>query len=220
MTENLARVAAGIPTGGQFASHDRPDAAATLDVVTRDASLTTPLTSVQMKSLSSPAGYFLNKRDAFILDPPYQRGSVWDDTRRRNLIRSMLMGLPVGSIVVNHRGYNVGPAFMAVVDGKQRIEALRAVADGLLPIPAVWVDARFRGQTQMVDIDGQTIEAVIVDSGTHPFMAIIEDFPLPTLRAEVKTKAEKAAIFMLVNFGGVEQTEADRARAEKVSATK
>ena len=34
------------------------------------------------------------------LNAPYQRGSVWTLDMRRNLIKSLLMGLPVGSIIV------------------------------------------------------------------------------------------------------------------------
>lgn len=120
--------------------------------------------------MSWPASFYIDVRDKLDLNPPYQRGSVWDDARRRNLMRSLLMGLPIGSVVLNRRDHAPAPAgftaaapYIAVVDGKQRIETLRAVTDGLLPIPAVWVDERFQGRTQTVDIDGEAISCVVVD---------------------------------------------------------
>lgn len=55
-------------------------------------------------------------------------------------MRSLLTGLPNSSVMHNRRGHCAATTgYVAVVDGKQRIETLRAVADGLLPIPAVWV---------------------------------------------------------------------------------
>lgn len=106
---------------------------------------------------------------------------------------------------------------IAVVDGKQRIETLRAVADGLLPSPAVWVDERFQGRTQTVDIDGEAISCVIVDRYDHPFLRVLGDFQLPAVEAKVKTIAEEAELFELINFGGVAQTDADRKRAAEIA---
>ncbi len=62
----------------------------------------------------------------FDMDQPYQRGVVWGVKRRRNLIKSLLMGIPVPAIVINNRfgakfshpGYDRQRNWMyAVVDG-------------------------------------------------------------------------------------------------------
>ena len=143
---------------------------------------------------------------------PHECGAQLD------LMRSLLMGLPIGSVVLNRRDHtNTPTGYVAVVDGKQRIETLRAVADGLLPIPAVWVDERFQGRTQVVDIDGEAISCVVVDRDDHPFLRVLGDFQLPAVEAKVKTIAEEAELFELINFGGVAQTDADRKRAAEIA---
>lgn len=184
------------------------------------ADLRSPLPRLSMRAMSWPASFYIDVRDKLDLNPPYQRGSVWDDARRRNLVRSLLMGLPIGSVVLNRRDHtNTATGYVAVVDGKQRIETLRAVADGLLPIPAVWVDERFQGRTQTVDIDGESISCVVVDRDDHPFLRVLGDFQLPAVEAKVKTIAEEAELFELINFGGVAQTDADRARAAEIAGS-
>lgn len=107
-----------------------------------NADLHAPLPRLSMRAMSWPASFYFEVRDKLDLNPPYQRGSVWDDARRRNLMRSLLMGLPIGSVVLNRRDHAPAPAgstaaahYIAVVDGKQRIETLRAVADGLAAWP-------------------------------------------------------------------------------------
>jgi hypothetical protein len=55
------------------------------------------------------------------LNPPYQRDHVWGEERRRNLIRSLTMGLPIGAIFINSRDI-MEPE--VVLDGKQRIETV------------------------------------------------------------------------------------------------
>lgn len=76
--------------------------------------------------------------DDIDLSPAYQRGSVWTDAQRLALVRSLLEGVPIGIIFLNRREITEP---YRVVDGKQRIEALRDFLDGSLRIPADWFDA-------------------------------------------------------------------------------
>jgi len=43
-----------------------------------------------------------------LLDPPYQRGDVWGYKRQANLIRSILLGVPIPSIIINDRWQGEG----------------------------------------------------------------------------------------------------------------
>lgn len=76
---------------------------------------------------------YWSERDSaqeLLLDPPYQRGDVWGVERRRNLIRSILLGLPIGALIFNDRfsaewkGPKAESLKMAVIDGRQRITTL------------------------------------------------------------------------------------------------
>lgn len=135
------------------------------------------------------------------VNPPYQRGDVWNEERQRSLIKSIIMGLPVGSIFINHRGLMEPDV---VVDGKQRLEAIRAFLAGDLKVPKSWFGGEFFetdvpddvGFTDMGDV-GQRLwknSAVINVSETKLQENPIED--------ETET-------FNLINFAGVEQGQSD-----------
>lgn len=185
------------------------------------------LPDYSLRQRNRPADYLLHRREKLDLEAPYQRASVWDVARRQNLIRSLLMGLPVGAVIMNKRytdrnlvsiqsGSHPGAAY-GVIDGKQRIETLRAMADGEFGIPAEWVPERFRGALVDVEFKGQLVPGVRVDSVDHPFMSILGDFPIATIEAEVETIEEEAEIFLLINTGGVEQTDDGIANAAAVA---
>lgn len=97
--------------------------------------------------------YAMNVRDAamlhepglYDLDAPYQRGSVWTDEQRENLIRSLLEGIPCGIVYRNFKGFNK-PVPYVIVDGKQRIETIRAFYAGDLTVPASWFDRELLGR--------------------------------------------------------------------------
>jgi hypothetical protein len=185
------------------------------------------LPSYSLNQRNRPADYLLHRRTNLDLNPPYQRGSVWDLGRRQNLVRSLLMGLPVGSVILNKRYGHDNPvtivsgshagALYGVIDGKQRIETLRAMFDGEFGIPAEWVEERFRGPLVDVEYNGQMVPGVRVDSEDHPFTGLLSDFPISTIEAEVQTLEEEAEIFLLINTGGVEQTAEGLANATVIS---
>ena len=171
MTEDQPRDAIG-----QFGTKPHSDPEVTLVDVPR------PLTQVKLNNYNRMVEVAMepSRRDDYLLDPPYQRGSVWTVEQRRNLIRSILIGLPIGAIAVNDRGWQGAdqPSF-AVIDGRQRIEALRAFRDGEFGIPAHWLEPAF---VVAADEDGN----VRWDGTSRPFQRKFENRPLPFLEAQVE----------------------------------
>lgn len=68
-------------------------------------------------------------RGVFDLDPPFQRRNVWSDKRASLYIESLLLGCPVPAITLAERSSGAGPQYV-VIDGKQRLTALRRFVDG------------------------------------------------------------------------------------------
>jgi len=146
------------------------------------------------------------------LDPPYQRGSLWSDEQQVNLIKSIIQGLPIGVIFLNSRDI-MEP--VRVVDGKQRIIALRRFLAGEFSVPREW----FRDETvrpEHPDIKPEAKDALITfndltDGGQLHFkmnaVAVYEtNFP---------TEAAERELYLRINFGGVPQTDEDRLRVEE-----
>lgn len=145
------------------------------------------------------------------LNAPYQRGLVWTEEQNRNLIKSLLQGIPVGVIFSNRRGHDpMLPSF--VVDGQQRISAIRAFREDRLAVPAEWfaeadrIDVALRGWVRYSNLSRSA--RIHFDGST---LAVSES-TLPSVDAE-------AELYLLVNFGGVPQTEEDRERAAGIAAS-
>jgi hypothetical protein len=206
MKEKL-RQPEGMPAGGEFRDRPRIDGTVVLnpDSSGRFLPMERTLPEHRLVAHYRPADWLLFRRDRLNLDAPYQRGSVWGLTRRQNLLKSMLMGLPVGSFLINDRGS--GKLF--VVDGKQRTEALMAFADGEFGIPAEWVDERFQGPLTAVEYDGKIVPGVTITSENHVFTSVLHNMQISTLESAVKTEADEAIIFQLINSGGVDQGKSD-----------
>lgn len=148
-----------------------------------------------------------DREDKFELNAPYQRGSVWGLTERVALIKSLFMGLPFGVVHLNNRGTWVGK-FMTVVDGKQRIEALRAFhADGFR-VPTEWFTPE-----ELIKNDGAVAFSDLTPRMQSRFLNSI----LPAMEYGVETEKEEAEIFTLINTAGVAQTAGSLARAAAVA---
>jgi hypothetical protein len=137
------------------------------------------------------------------LNPPYQRGSVWGLTRRRNLIRSLMLGIPTGNVFLNVRRDE--RMTTAVVDGKQRIETCIAFFAGEFSVPASWFPADDLAETEATD-DGPYVRYTgLTERGQRYF----DRASMTTQRTDLRTIAQEAALFDLVNYGGVPQGERD-----------
>lgn len=133
-----------------------------------------------------------------VLNAPYQRGDVWGKKRRVNLIRSIILGVPIPSIVINDRmkaGWKKNDFSIIVIDGKQRITSILMFLDSELEVPGDWF-----GMTEdVVTFDKLPIvNQRMFKSATLSF----SEGALPSLKMERE-------VFDLVNFGGVPQGESD-----------
>lgn len=155
-----------------------------------------------------------------ILDPPYQRGDVWTTEQRVNLVRSLLLGVPVAAIVLNRRGSNTawqrnegdpGDVWYACIDGKQRLTTMWMWWNGHLAVPAEWLEDR------MVDEDHRGLLVQVHDLTDVGRRFMDNRFIIPTAEAQLSSLAEEAEVYTLINSAGTAQTAADIARAVEVS---
>lgn len=139
--------------------------------------------------------FFWRKEGYLNLSPPYQRGDVWGSIRRQNLIKSILLGVPIPSIIINDRFSANWGEEMAVIDGKQRITTILMLMDDELKIPGEWV--------------GQEKDLIKFSDLPKPEQRGFRSLPLQTCEGQLKSIEEEKEIFELINFGGVPQGESD-----------
>jgi hypothetical protein len=164
-----------------------------------------------MRTSNITIGQVMNR--PYIMDQPYQRGLVWGETRKQNLIKSILLGIPIGAIIVNRRGeacdytpvpgfYDGGDLCDAIIDGKQRITTLKEFMNGDLVVPGGWFDNR-------AHLSDPTARHVTWGDLTARARRIIQEAPLPIMETLVGSIEKEESIFNLINFGGVPQGETD-----------
>lgn len=155
------------------------------------------------------------------LDTPYQRGSVWTEQQRRDLIKSLLIGLPIAAIVINQRGSNGawrrnnGPLaadqpFYACIDGKQRLTAVKMWMDDELAVPRIWFNS-----TWVLDaVDGEEVRySDLTEAGRRITSNM---FLVPVAVASLGTLAQEAEVYRLLNTTGTPHTAEELARAAAV----
>jgi len=164
---------------------------------------------------------------ALLLDPPYQRGSVWTLDQRIALVESWLRGLPAGVVILADRGNEAwrragnpdpcetGKGMWAVIDGKQRLTTALMWFSSEFAIPASWAPAEFVETTEHTD-DGPYVRhnglSVVGQRFTRSRFGLMV--------AETKdcaNESDEARFYLLVNGGGTQQTEADMANAARVA---
>lgn len=137
------------------------------------------------------------KDGCLYLDAPYQRGDVWGVKRRQNLIKSILLGIPIPSLIINNRldanwenDYRV-----AVIDGKQRITTILMFADSAFPVLGEWF--------------GHDAEFVTFNDLPIVQQRLFRNRPMPFSEGVLTTIEQEQLVFDLVNFGGLAQGESD-----------
>jgi hypothetical protein len=176
-----------------------------------DTTATRVLPRLHMQMYSFPVDQYAgwaDKPDRLDLNPPYQRGSVWGVERKRNLIRSLLMGLPIGAVFLNSR-HIMQPD--RVVDGKQRIEAILDFLGDGLAVPAEWF-----AETDLIPAAvGQwgrghlSTDIVVYSDLTLPAQRRFRSATVATYQTKLRTEAEERELFLLINYGGVAQGDVD-----------
>jgi len=153
------------------------------------------------------------------IDPPYQRGQVWTEDQRVALVRSWLLGLPTGVVILSDRAHSqwAGPDLdvdgfvWAVVDGKQRLSAAVAWFDDGFGVPASWIAPELIDQIEDTD-DGPYLRFSGLTAPGRRWFTNRALFAVAEFRSATTTRDE-AEIYLLVNGGGTMQTQADMQRA-------
>jgi hypothetical protein len=161
------------------------------------------------------------------MDPPYQRDHVWTVDQRRELIKSWIMGVPVGIVIINlrdHPGWKktTGDVYeredskvYGCVDGKQRIETARWWFEDMLPVPADWFEPEYVERTRDF---GSGQEFVTYHDLTLPQQRHQgHSFQLPVAEAQLPSPEAEAELFLLVNGGGTAQEPGVMERARKLA---
>lgn len=136
--------------------------------------------------------------NGLLLNPPYQRGDVWGSKRRVNLIRSVLMCVPIPSMIINERLFAEWPdgdARIAVIDGKQRITTLLMFVRGEFAVPGGWFGLRQK-KLRFQELS---------QSQQRRFL----NRPLAFSEGRLPSVEAEREVFDLVNFGGLRQGEVD-----------
>lgn len=184
--------------------------------------LNSPIVPVAMKAYHRTAIdlHFQITGGKILLDPPYQRGSVWTEDQRLDLMYSMLSGFPIGAIILNDRmngtwGFKVA---YAVIDGRQRLETISAWFSDGLRIPISWVvPEAIRDDAQAYDT-GDGLYVHNSDLTPNGQAEIESRMSVSTMVANVNSLAGEAEIYRLVNAGGTAHTADDMTRAAAVEA--
>ncbi|OWM07730.1 hypothetical protein B7435_07315 [Mycolicibacterium peregrinum] len=166
------------------------------------------LRSYTMNPTARPIEFFLentSSKPRFDFDQPYQRGVSWGRKRSQNLIKSIIAGVPIPAIVMNdrlgaefsHPGYSQDRNWSyAIVDGKQRLAAIKGFTAGRLAVPAEWFTDGHTGETHFGDLP---------TAQQRFFM----NSPLSVVEGCFSTLDEERELFDLINFGGLAQGETD-----------
>lgn len=104
------------------------------------------------------------------LRPTYQRRDRWDRRKRSRLVESFLMNIPVPPIFLYERDYNE----YEVIDGRQRLEALRGFLNNEYALQGLefWAELdglRFRGLPQVIQkgLTRRSLPAVVLMAETQ-----------------------------------------------------
>jgi hypothetical protein len=157
------------------------------------------------------------------LSPSYQRGDVWTEAQRVNLIKSILMGIPIAALVINKRGDNAawestsgpveaGDPYYACIDGKQRLTTGLMWMRSEFAVPRHWFDDGW------VDSDAPGAAVYFDDlspAGRRFFRNVAI---LPVAEAKLRDVAEEAEVYDLINSAGTAHTDADLATARALKA--
>jgi hypothetical protein len=75
------------------------------------------------------------------LNPPWQRNVVWSPKKQKELIKSVLLGIPIPSIILHHENAGqLGNERYSIIDGKQRLTAVSNFLNNQFKLPKFDVD--------------------------------------------------------------------------------
>lgn len=157
---------------------------------------------------------------SLLVDTPYQRGDVWTEEQRRNLIKSLIMGIPTPAVILNARhlvrewratdpNADIG---WSCIDGKQRLTTFVQWYSGQLAIPTAWLGSGFVGEA-----DDQTM--VYFHGLTPAGQRYMSRWTIPLAEATLPTLDDEIDVYMLINRAGTDHAPAELARAHSARST-
>jgi hypothetical protein len=131
----------------------------------------------------------------WVLDPPFQRGSVWSLEQKQAWIESVLMGLSLPSLIVNRfQGHKTYGYQSIVIDGQQR---LRATAE--------FMRSEFSVRGEFYKDQGEVFRRQWELAGTS----------ITTIICRYKTLAECAKLYLKLLSTGTAHTPAEIQKAQE-----
>ena len=139
------------------------------------------------------------KKDADLdLDPDFQRDHKWTETQQRLYVEFALRGGKTGKeLLFNCPGWHFGPSAgsMELVDGKQRLEAVRRFMANEVPIFGGWLERNFLPEIHRTHLPGFRIHV-----------------------NDLATRAEVLDRYLEFNDGGEAHTEEELDRVRRLRA--
>lgn len=123
-----------------------------------------------------------------ILDPPWQRGDIWSLAKKRSLVESLLLGIPLPSIILHWEKDRT----ITVIDGKQRLTAIHQFTRDEWPL------GRYPDETPLADVSGGYYSA-LPDWARRK----IKNTQVPVLKFEGLSPGVLYRIFELYNVTGI-----------------
>lgn len=225
MSEN--RTPAGVPAGGQYAASVKPESAVTLDPPsTRQTAAPIVPLDLDISPRRAKAMSDMLRDGHLDASPPYQRGSVWTQDQRLELIRSFLSQTPIPALVLNYRGTSGwreangtspredGGSAYVLIDGKQRVETVRDWYGDDLAVPATWFPVE--------DI----VESTDTFDGPYVYYSglsiraqrdFAQNATLPVAEGTLTSIEAEAEMYLRVNGAGTAQSEADMDNAAAIA---
>ncbi len=134
-----------------------------------------------------------NNSGAIILDDSFQRNNVWNNTKKSQLIESLLLGIPIPYIYV-YEGKNNS---LIVIDGRQRLSAIFEFLDNKYALKGLEFLTNLNNK-KCKDLTNNLIEDL------EKYKAKLEDAHLHLIRVGFETsEIFKLQIFKRVNQGGI-----------------
>ena len=123
-----------------------------------------------------------------ILDPPWQRGDIWSLSKKRSLVESLLLGIPLPSVILHWET----DRSITVIDGKQRLTAVYQFMQD------EWSLGRYPEQSPLAEVTNCFF-------GTLPDWARrkIKNTQVPVLKFEGLSPGVLYRIFELYNVTGI-----------------
>lgn len=100
-------------------------------------------------TLSVASFYELEQLKKFNYDPPYQRKSIWSEEKQSFFIDSILRNFPIPAVFLHRKiDPNTGATSYDVIDGKQRLSAIRRFITNEIPASN---ERTLQGESGLID---------------------------------------------------------------------